>query len=234
MPRKPRYYLAGVPCHVISRGNNSNACFFENEDYQFYLECLSSACRRYAVSLHAYVLMTNHVHLLMTPTDREGISRVMQSIGRRYVQFVNVKYRKSGTLWEGRHKASLVDAERYLLVCYRYIEMNPVRANMVSKPDQYRWSSFHENSGIMPLKRVTPHDVYQRLGIDTSSRHNTYLDLFKTELRNDDTVISTVSWAAQFSMPLGDSRFCEQIENAVGRKLGYSRRGRPTATKKAK
>jgi len=131
MPRKPRVYLSGVPCHVIQRGNDRQPCFYSEEDYVFYLECLYDACKRYKVNLHAYVLMTNHVHLLVTPRVADGISRVMQSIGRRYVQYVNVTYKRSGTLWEGRHKSSLVDADNYLLSCYRYIEMNPVRAGMV-------------------------------------------------------------------------------------------------------
>ena len=110
MPRKPRMYMAGMPCHVIQRGNNRNACFYAEQDYLFYLECLWDACERYRVAVNAYVLMTNHVHLLMTPENAEGISRVMQSVGRRYVQYINLVYRRSGTLWEGRHKASLVDA----------------------------------------------------------------------------------------------------------------------------
>ena len=124
MPRKPRMYLAGVPCHVIQRGNNRDACFYAEQDYQFYLDCLQDAGRRYRVAVHAYVLMTNHVHLLLTPKDTEGISRVMQSVGRRYVQYINFEYQRSGTLWEGRHKASLVQAEDYLFTCMRYIELD--------------------------------------------------------------------------------------------------------------
>jgi putative transposase len=128
MPRKTRMYLPDVPCHVIQRGNNREACFYADQDYQFYLECLSDACHRYRVQVYAYVLMTNHVHLLMTPSRQDSISLVMQSQGRRYVQYVNQRYRRTGTLWEGRHKASLIDGEEYLLTCMRYIEMNPVRA----------------------------------------------------------------------------------------------------------
>lgn len=138
MPRKQRMYLADVPAHVIQRGNNREACFYAEQDYLFYLDCLQNACERYQVAVHAYVLMTNHVHLLMTPATQEGISRVMQSLGRRYVQYINYEYRRTGTLWESRHKASLVDAENYLLTCYRYIELNPVRANMVNHPGDYR------------------------------------------------------------------------------------------------
>jgi putative transposase len=140
MPRKPRMYLADVPSHIVQRGNDREACFFEQDNYRFYLQCLGEACRRYAVSLHAYVLMTNHVHLLMTPSTAEGVSRVMQLVGNRYVQYINRSYGRTGTLWEGRHRSSLVDAEHYLLRCYRYIELNPVRAKIVSHPGEYRWS----------------------------------------------------------------------------------------------
>ncbi|WP_208738801.1 transposase [Phytopseudomonas daroniae] len=142
MPRKQRMYLPGVPAHVVQRGNNRSACFFHDEDYQFYLTVLGDALKRYRVQLHAYVLMTNHVHLLMTPESETGISRVMQHLGRMYVLYVNRIYRRSGTLWEGRHKASLINADEYLLTCYRYIEMNPVRAGMVEAPEEYRWSSY--------------------------------------------------------------------------------------------
>jgi len=138
MPRKPRMFIPGVPCHVIQRGNNRDVCFYCDDDYLFYLECLKSACKRYHVSVHAYILMTNHVHLLMQPEDEVGITRVMQSIGRRYVQYINRAYRRSGTLWEGRFKASIINAEEYLLACYRYIELNPVRANMVTHPANYQ------------------------------------------------------------------------------------------------
>jgi putative transposase len=152
MPRKPRMYLPGVPAHVVQRGNNRAACFFTDDDYQFYLECLGQGLRRYRVELHAYVLMTNHVHLLLTPEDADGISRLMQHLARLYVLYINKTYGRSGTLWEGRHKASLVQADRYLLTCYRYIELNPVAAGMARCPEQYRWSSY----GWHALGRPTP------------------------------------------------------------------------------
>jgi putative transposase len=130
-------YMAGMPCHVVQRGNNRDATFYSDDDYQFYLACLEDGTKRYRVAVHAFVLMTNHVHLLMTPNDSEGVSRLMQSIGRRYVQYVNKTYRRTGTLWESRHKASLVQEEQYLLKCYRYIELNPVRAGIVEHPADY-------------------------------------------------------------------------------------------------
>ena len=130
--------FTGVPCHVIQRGNNREACFFAPADYTLYLRCLADACTRYRVAVHAYVLMTNHEHLLMTPVAREGISRVIQSVRRRFVQTIIKTYRRYGTLWQSRHGSSLVDAERYLLTYYRYIKLNPVTANMVQHPAGYR------------------------------------------------------------------------------------------------
>ena len=225
MPRKARMYLPGVPCHVISRGNNRDACFYSDEDYQFYLECLDDACRKYRVDLHAYVLMTNHVHLLLTPASENGISKVMQSVGRRYVQYINLNYKRSGTLWEGRHKASLIDADEYLLACYRYIELNPVRANMVVHPAQYPWSSYRVNAGLRERRNLREHGVYTRLGADARLRHQAYRDLFLFDI--DPDVIKDIRRYGSFSMPLGGDRFQAQIETALGRKLGHAKRGRP-------
>jgi putative transposase len=154
MPRKTRMYLPGVPVHIVQRGNNRNACFFCEDDYRYYKQVLEEGMQRYGVALHAYCLMTNHVHLLMTPQWEDSISRVIQHLGRQYVQHVNKTYGRSGTLWEGRHKSSLVDAEHYLLSCYRYVELNPVTATMVKKPEEYPWSSYHFNA----LGRAGPPD----------------------------------------------------------------------------
>lgn len=146
MPRKLRMCLPGIPAHVALRGNYRDACYFADEDYRYYLKALADGCQRYDVELHAYYLMTNHVHLLMTQRRSNiGISQVMQYVGRIYLSYINKFYRRSGTLWEGRHKASLVDADNYLLICYRYIELNPVMANMVATPDQYRLFSYRDH-----------------------------------------------------------------------------------------
>jgi putative transposase len=227
MPRKPRMYLAGVPCHVVQRGNNRAACFFTDDDYAFYLEVLADACRRYQVYVHAYVLMTNHVHLLLSPQTIDGVSRVMQSVGRRYVQYVNKQYRRCGTLWESRHKASLVDAERYLLACYRYIELNPVTASMVPHPGDYRWSSYGANAWGRRDELVSPHALYLALGADGPMRRTWYRELFAKHLSRD--VVHQIQTALDFSMPLGNDRFREQIERALGRSIGQAKRGRPLA-----
>lgn len=159
MPRKPRMYLPGVPYHIIQRGNNRDATFFAEQDYQFYLECLYDAAGKYHVNIHAYVLMTNHVHILMTLLLKESISLVMQSIGRLYVQYINKQYRRTGTLWESRHKSSLVEAEKYLLACSRYIELNPVNANMLKHPLQYKWSSYMCNAHGEVNRLICPHET---------------------------------------------------------------------------
>jgi len=159
-------------------GNNRQACFFADQDYQFYLQCLSEAASKHSCAVHAYVLMTNHVHLLLTPATEDGPSRLMQSIGRRYVQYVNYSYRRSGTLWEGRFSASVVHAEDYLLGCYRYIELNPVRADMVSAPEQYRWSSHRIHIGLSPKRFIVDHPLYEALGAGDEQRHKAYRALF--------------------------------------------------------
>lgn len=225
MPRKPRTFLAGVSCHVIQRGNNRAACFFKLQDYLFYLDCLHDASRRYRVSIHAYVLMTNHVHLLLTPDTADGVSKVMQSVGRRYVQYVNFKYRRSGTLWEGRHKSCLVEAERYFLNCMCYIELNPVRANMVDDPGKYPWSSYRGNAMTGRDRFVSPHEVYFSLGKDLNKRLKAYRELI--EARQSEKIIETIRAAIQFSTPLGSDSFRRQIERTLGHSVGNARRGRP-------
>jgi putative transposase len=141
MARLPRFVIPGHPQHVIVRGNNRAEIFCAEADYLFYLEKLKAACEKHGCDLHAYILMTNHVHLLLTPHSENGIGKVMQMVGRYYVQYYNYCYQRTGTLWEGRYKATLIDTEAYLLACMRYIEMNSVRAGMVAHPSEYPWSS---------------------------------------------------------------------------------------------
>ena len=142
MPRRPRIHLDGVPLHIVQRGHNRQPCFFGEEDYQAYLYWLGEALKKEQCALHAYALMTNHVHLLVTPDRTESIPRLIIALGRRYVQYINTTYRRTGTLWDSRYKSSLIQAETYLLSCQRYIELNPVRAAMVDDPAHYRWTSY--------------------------------------------------------------------------------------------
>lgn len=225
MPRKPRYYLAGVPCHVIQRGNNREPCFFADSDYRYYLECLEQACIKYGCAIHAYVLMTNHVHLLITPEKRNSVSQVLQSVGRRYVQYINHSYERTGTLWEGRHKASLIDSDAYLLTCYRYIELNPVRAKMVKKPGDYRWSSYAAHAHGQTDALLTDRTEYLALGKTPADRQKAYRELFRHHLDGD--AVHAIRSAANLCVPLGNDRFKQDVERRLKQRISYRPRGRP-------
>ena len=218
-------YVAGYAYHVVQRGNNREACFFHEENYQFYLDVMGECLSRYGVQLHAYCLMTNHVHLLMSPQDETGISNVMKVLASRYAYALNKAYRRSGTIWEGRHKASAVSNGDYLLKCYRYIELNPVAANMVQRPEAYRWSSYHHNAWGDESGLISPHPDYLALSSDHNLRCNAYRELFATQLSEQD--LHGFRTAAHYCMPVGDNRFCEQVATATGRALGHATLGRP-------
>ena len=224
MPRRARMYLAGLPYHVVQRGNNREACFVEPENYLYYLELWQELFTRYGVSVHAYVLMTNHVHFLATPDNETAISNTMKVAGSRYAQYINKKYRRTGTLWEGRHRASLVQSERYLLTCMRYIELNPVRAQMVARPEEYRWSSYGVNAWS-DHSWLRPHEDYLRLGSSSAARGHAYRELFKTGLSEED--LHLLRKAAHCCQPVGNNRFREPIERKYGLQLGQMERGRP-------
>ena len=169
MARHGRYFLADQPLHVIQRGNNRSAIFFGIEDYEHYRDWLAEAAAEYGCLIHAYVLMTNHVHLLVTPERAESLPRAMQSLGRRYVRAINAAQRRSGTLWEGRYRAAPIDSEAYFLACCRYIELNPVRACMVAHPADYRWSSYRAHAHGAEDALVSDHPLYHALGARRSS-----------------------------------------------------------------
>jgi putative transposase len=225
LPRKPRFFLPGVPAHVVQRGNNRQPTFFADEDYRAYLGWLGEAARRYGCAVHAYVLMTNHVHLLVTPEARGSVSRMMQYVGRRYVPYVNRAYGRSGTLWEGRFKSAPIDSEAYLLVCSRYIEMNPVRAGIAATPVDYPWSSYHANALGREDRLVSPHPVLLALAGDANARCAAYRALFRGPV--DDRQLGAIRSALQTGTPLGNDRFRARIERALHVKVGYDRRGRP-------
>ena len=179
MPRRARIRFAGIPQHVIQRGNNRAACFFADEDYRTYLDSLQQGAERYGCDIHAYVLITNHVHLLTTPADDESLPSMMRYLGSRYVQYVNYTYKRSGTLWEGRYKSSLIDSERYLLTCYRYIELNPVRAGMVKGAGDYKWSSYAAHALGQANELIQDHSCYLALGQTEETRRTAYQALFR-------------------------------------------------------
>ena len=225
MPRRPRIKLADVQQHVVQRGINREPCFFAEEDYHCYLHWLQESAADWHCGIHAYVLMTNHVHLLVTSERQDGIAKLMQSIGRRYVQYINRSYHRTGSLWEGRFKSSLVQAEEYLLTCMRYIELNPVRANMVNDPAQYRWSSYRHNGLGQVDERITSHSLYQSLGKDEAIRLAEYRALFRSEL--DEAALTDIRLALAQGQPLGSERFGEMMCAAVGVRRAQRRPGRP-------
>ena len=182
MPRRARLMLAGIPLHIVQRGNNRAACFFSDEDRAFYLFHLDRLLRPSGCVLHAYCLMTNHVHLLLTATDAESCARLMKRIGQLQTQYVNRTCNRSGSLWEGRFRSCLVQSEDYVLACYRYIELNPVRAGLCLHPHEYAWSSFGSNGAGRYDSRITPHEEYLRLGPSKAERTRVYLELFGAAL----------------------------------------------------
>jgi len=227
MPRRARLRLAGLPLHLIQRGNNRGACFFAEDDRSIYLHHLGLLAVKFGCAVHAYVLMTNHVHLMLSPRAPEGASLLMKHLGQRYVQYVNRSHRRSGTLWEGRFRSSLVQNEGYLMRCYRYIEMNPVRARMVDHPAEYRWSSFRANAGGSPDGLITPHAEYMALGTDPAARSVAYSDLFKRDLELDE--LAEIRTAANAGFALGGERFRKDVEAMTGRRAGRGKPGRPAA-----
>lgn len=225
MPRRNRHYLQGYTYHIVQRGNNRQPCFFADDDYAMYLNILANALRRYQVALHAYVLMTNHVHFLLTPSDSVGISNVMKVVGSRYAQYINRNYQRTGSLWEGRHKSSAIDSERYLLTCYRYIERNPVVAKMVSHPVEYPWSSYPVNAAGADSEFLSPHDEYLNLGRTRAECCAAYAALFETDINDDD--LQSIRKAAHYGQPLGSVGFKNRIAAQSGLGFGYMQRGRP-------
>ncbi len=223
MPRLPRFELAGQAQHVIQRGNNREPVFAHEDDYAVYLNALGDACARFGCALHAYVLMTNHVHLLMTPDGDSGLGRVMQSVGRRYVGYFNATYGRTGTLWEGRYRATLIDSERYLLACMRYIELNPVRAGMVRRSRDYPYSSHGGNALGKGDPLITPHDLYLLLGKTPEVRCQDYRALFRSKLGEE--TLQEIREATNKAWVLGDNRFRDRIERLTKRRSAPKLRG---------
>jgi putative transposase len=231
MARQPRFFVPGETQLVIQRGNNRASFFAEPQDYRFFLDCLMKACGVHGLLVHAYVLMTNHLHLLATPAHELSLPKTLQSVGRRYVQFFNGAYQRTGTLWEGRYRASVVDSERYLLTCMRYIEMNPVRAGIVERPCDYPWSSHRANAGGVHDPLVTAHELYCRLGRSVMERQEAYCELFRFQLSTTD--VHSIREATNKNWALGDERYKQRIGAVSGRQSTPKRQGRQSKTEQA-
>jgi len=229
MPRRARIAVPGNPWHIIQRGNNRSTCFYADADYQYYLHTLGQQAGKYQCSVHAYVLITNHVHLLITPREEDSASLLMKHLGQRYVQYINRTYRRSGTLWEGRFKSCLAQEETYLLTCYRYIELNPVPANMVDHPRDYRWSSCRANGEGKDNPLLAPHPDYLRLGQTRSERLTAYRGLFQAHLEPEK--VDAIRRATNGNYALGNTRFQEEISQTLNRRVTPGRSGRSVKNK---
>jgi putative transposase len=225
MPRRARIMLAGLPVHVIQRGNNRGPCFVDDEDRNFYLFHLGRYLGRFECELHAYCLMTNHVHLLLTPKGAESCAALMKHIGQLHSQYFNKRYKRTGSLWEGRFRSCLVQSERYVLACYRYIELNPVRAGIIVHPRDYAWSSYRDNAVGEPAELVTPHPEYLALGTTAAERQQVYAGLFGSIA--DGGRLEEIRAATNGGYALGDEFFKRTITRALGRRVEKGRPGRP-------
>lgn len=226
MPRQPRITLPNVPLHVVQRGNNRQACFFSVDDYRRYLDWLGEHSEITGCRIHAYVLMTNHIHLLLSAERADAPSAMMKALSQRYVQHVNRFHQRTGTLWEGRYRSSPVQEEGYFLTCQRYIELNPVRAGIVAHPADYRWTSYHANGQGMPDGLVTAHSVYERLAPEKESRLASYRALFAAEL--PPGTLDDIRQATAGNLALGRPEFTARISAATGKRAARGAPGRPT------
>jgi putative transposase len=228
MARLPRYVIPGQPQHIIQRGNNRQTIFAAEADYLFFRDALAEAAAKHGLAIHAYVWMTNHVHLLATPAFEDSISKTLQSVGRRYVQYFNYTYKRSGTLWEGRYRATVVDSERYLLTLMRYIELNPVRAGMVAAPQDYPWSSYRRNAlgeAGPDADWLTLHEEYMRLGLDDMARQEAYQALFASAIDQGD--VAEIRDCTHKGWALGGERFRVEVEALGQRRAASKGVGRP-------
>jgi len=223
--RLPRLTVPGYPHHIIQRGNNRQAMFVDREDYLRLLEYLGESAQKHEVAIHSYVLMSNHFHLLATPAHESSLPGMMQSLGRRYVRRFNMRHRRSGTLWEGRYKATIVESERYLIACMAYIELNPVRAGLIAHPGDYPWSSYAHQTGVRHDPLITPHALYWALGNTPFSREAAFRSIVEAGLGQEEadnfTDATLKGWA------LGDDRFVRDLEQRIGRRVVRRRAGRP-------
>ncbi len=232
MARLPRFVLPGHPQHVIVRGNNRQAIFCCDNDYRFYLNKLKDAVKKHGCDLHAYVLMTNHIHMLITPHQEGTLGKVIQMLGRYYVQYFNSSYHRTGTLWEGRYKAALIDSDLYALTCYRYIELNPVRGGMVNHPAEYPWSSYRYNAlgdaDGFATEMLNPHRLYQIMGNTPAERQSAYRALFDSQIPN--AKVEEIREMTNKAWVLGGERFKAEIEGILNRRSQKIKAGRPKSS----
>ncbi len=225
MARRARLVIPGVPLHIIQRGNNRQSCFYSERDYLVYLRMLHAGAVHAHCSIHAYVLMTNHTHLLITPDTAHSPGVLMKALGQRYVQYINRRYGRTGSLWEGRFRSCIVDDEQYFFICQRYIELNPVRAQMVDHPAHHPWSSYRANAQGASDALLTPHQLYVTLGQESNERQKAYRDLFEQELPSEK--VEFIRRATNGNYALGDMPFIKSAADVLERFVTPQRAGRP-------
>jgi putative transposase len=231
MPRSLRLILPGVAVHIVQRGNNRAACFRSDNDYLVYLAHLRQLSEKYGCAVHAYCLMTNHVHLLLTPAAAGACTGLMRDLGQRYVQYFNGRHERSGTLWEGRFRSCIAESARYVLGCYRYIELNPVRAGMVDHPTGYLWSSYAVNSGMRSDPLITPHPEYVAIATEPGSRYSAYRGLFDERL--DPALQQAIRDATNVGYPLASDVFKAAVLAPLGWKMEPGKPGPRAMSPKA-
>lgn len=225
MARLPRLTLPGHLHHVIQRGNNRQAIFVDREDYETMLALLADSAHKYGVAVHAYVLMANHFHLLATPVTAEGLPHMMQAVGRRYVQYFNRRHGRTGTLWEGRYRSTVLQPERYLLACMAYLDLNPVRAGEVARAADYPWSSHGHWLGLRSERLLSPHALYWALGNTPFAREAAYAAFVEAGIAPSDQ--AAITSAALSGWALGDADFVQALQALTSRRVTQRTAGRP-------
>ena len=225
MARQPRLTVAAYPHHVIQRGNDRQAIVRDDADRERLLALWQEHAQTFKVAIHAYVIMDNHFHLLVTPETDDGLPKMMQAVGRAYVRYFNLRHQRTGTLWEGRYRSNLIESERYLLACMVYIDLNPVRAGMVQQPADFKWSSHRHCIGVVSDKLVTPHALFWGLGNTPFAREAAYADLVQTGLAQADNAQLTRS--ALSGWALGSADFVSELQQSTLRRLAPRKAGRP-------
>lgn len=225
MARLPRLTISGQLHHVVQHGNDHRQIFQDADDYDAFLKWLRDASKLFKVAIHAYVLMPDHLHLLLSPSDENGLARMMQWVGRQYVPYFNRKYKREGTLWKGRYKATVIEPERYFMACCRYIELNPVRNGLVSDPAEYLWSSYMHHIGAKQDSIITDHSKYWALGNTPFDREAAYKELTERPLESGE--IKQIREATAKGWALGSAEFKLNLEKKTSRRLSPVKKGRP-------
>ncbi|MDR3370013.1 REP-associated tyrosine transposase [Rhodoferax sp.] len=225
MARLPRLTLPGYPHHIIQRGNNRQAIFATPADYQFLLDLLRENANKFEVHVHAYVLMSNHFHILATPQIADGLSKMMQAVGRSYVRYFNRTQQRTGTLWEGRYKSTVIQTDRYLLACMAYIDLNPVRAGLVSQAQDYPWSSHRHYLGLNVDRLVKPHALFWALGNTPFAREAAYAEMVRAGI--NPVQLAALTESALHGWALGEPAFVADLQKGTQRRLAKVSAGRP-------